>query len=64
MIWGNSDPYYPSPVCNGGGQKWPVLRSKSGHNGRGNKGPWNQSGNSLTPQITSISIGKHDLGPL
>ena len=41
MIWGHFDPFHPSPVCNGGGQKWPVLRSKSGHNGRVTQGPWN-----------------------
>ena len=48
----------------GGGQKWPVFRSKSGHNGRVTQGPWNQRGNSWTPQIKTISIGKHELGPL
>ena len=52
------------PACAWGGQKWLILRSKSGHNGRVTQGPWNQRGNSWTPQITSISIGKHDLGQL
>ena len=59
MIWGHFDPCHPSPVCTGG-QKWLIL----GNNGRLTQGPWNQHGNSWTPQITSISIGKHDLGQL
>ena len=40
-----------------------ILRSKSGHNGRVIQGPWNQRGNSWTSQITSILMGKHDIGP-
>ena len=40
------------------------FRSKSGQNGRVTQGPWNQRGNSWTPQIKTISIGKHELGPL
>ena len=52
------------PACAWGGQKWLILRSKSGNNGRVIQGPWNQSENSLKPQITSILMGKHDIGPL
>ena len=52
------------PSCARGGQKWQFVRSKSGNNGRVIQGPWNHRENSLTPQITSTSIGKHDLGPL
>ena len=52
------------PVWARGDQKWLILRSKSGHNGRVKQGAWNQRGNSLSPRITSILIGKHDLGPL
>ena len=52
------------PSCAQGGQKWLILRSKSGHNGRVIQGPWNQRGNSWTSQITSILMGKHDIGPL
>ena len=52
------------PSCALGGQKRLILRSKSVTNGRVTQGPWNHHANSLTPQITSILIGKHDLGPL
>ena len=52
------------PACAWGGQKWLILRSKSGNNGRVIQGPWNHHENSLTPQITSILMGIHDLGPL
>ena len=52
------------PSCARGGQKWLILRSKSGHNGRVKQGAWNQRGNSLSPRIISILIRKHDLGPL
>ena len=52
------------PSCARGGQKWLILRSKSGHNGRVSQGPWNQRGNSWMPQIISILMGKHDIGPL
>ena len=52
------------PSCAQGGQKWLILRSKSGNNGRVIQGPWNHHENSLTPQITSIFMGIHDLGPL
>ena len=50
--------------CARGDQKWLILRSKLGYNGRVSQWAWNQRGNSLSPRITSILIRKHDLGPL
>jgi hypothetical protein len=52
------------PACARGDQKWLILRSKLGYNGRVSQWAWNQRGNSLSPRITSILIRKHDLGPL
>merc|ERR1711952_4616 len=52
------------PSCARGGQKRLILRSKSVNNGRVTQGPWNHHENSLTPQITSVLMGIHDLGPL
>ena len=60
-------PFWPlpsSPRVHGGGAKRQFVRSKSGNNGRVIQGPWNHHENSLTPQITSVLMGIHDLGPL
>ena len=35
------------PSCARGGQKWLILRSKSGHNGRVKQGAWNQQSYSV-----------------
>ena len=47
-------------ACAQGGQKWLIL----GNNGSVTQGPWTHHGNSLTPLITTISMGKHDSEPL
>ena len=52
------DPCHPSPVCTGG-SKMAVFEVKIRSQWQGY---WNQSGNSLTPHIKSLLIGKHCLG--